>query len=222
MILVHRIAAPEPHLFDLLDPDPGVQIAIRYPKKVNSKYRYRNSVFLFFTHFSSFYNDGIQIIIHNSKNPTFWALRSGSQSVMKITGFWSVYKLIADLQPLPATSVGDPWHWGADPDPRIQTYDLWIRIRFISSVTLKTPKKFFSYFFYNLPSSTLSSVLTIDLLKFCVNILFCKHTFQAAQHLYEKREGSGAGSVPLTSVSGSGRFINMRILRIRIPNTAAT
>jgi hypothetical protein len=34
VILVHRIADPEQHLFDLLDPDPGVQIAIRY-KKVN-------------------------------------------------------------------------------------------------------------------------------------------------------------------------------------------
>jgi hypothetical protein len=38
---------------------------------------------------------------------------------------------------------------------------------------------------------------------------------QSAQHIYEKREGSGAGSVPLTNRSGSGRPINMRI---RIPN----
>jgi hypothetical protein len=47
----------------------------------------------------------------------------------------------------------------------------------------------------------------------------------SAQHIYEKREGSGAGSgagsVPLTNGSGSGsrRPKNMRILRIRIPNT---
>ncbi len=26
-------------------------------------------------------------------------------------------------------SVGDPWHFGADPDPRICISDLWIRIR---------------------------------------------------------------------------------------------
>ncbi len=43
--------------------------------------------------------------------------------------------------------------------------------------------------------------------------------FQSAQHIYEKREGSG--SVPLTKGSGSGRPKNMRILRIwfRIPHT---
>jgi hypothetical protein len=50
--------------------------------------------------------------------------------------------------------------------------------------------------------------------------------FKSAQHLYEKREGSGARSepVPLINGSGSGRPKNMRILRnllirIRIPNT---
>jgi hypothetical protein len=42
--------------------------------------------------------------------------------------------------------------------------------------------------------------------------------FQSAQHIYEKREGSGAGSgsAPLTNGSGSGR---PKIMRIRIPNT---
>jgi hypothetical protein len=43
--------------------------------------------------------------------------------------------------------------------------------------------------------------------------------FQSAQHLYEKREGSGARSIPLTNGSGSMRPENMRV-RIRIPNTA--
>jgi hypothetical protein len=44
--------------------------------------------------------------------------------------------------------------------------------------------------------------------------------FYFASIIYEKREGSGAGSIPLTYGSGSGRPENMLILRIRIPNTA--
>ncbi len=72
-----------------------------------------------------------------------------------------------------------------DPDPT----------PFFSDV--KGAKKSFHIFAYNLPSGTLSSVLKIDFfLKFCVKILFRMHKFQAARHLYEKREGSGAGSVP--------------------------
>jgi hypothetical protein len=48
--------------------------------------------------------------------------------------------------------------------------------------------------------------------------------FHSAQHIYEKREGSraGSGSVPLTNGSASGRPKNMRILRTRIPNTDFT
>ncbi len=36
-------------------------------------------------------------------------------------------------------SVLDPWHFGADPDPRIHTSDYWIRIRILllSSLTLR-------------------------------------------------------------------------------------
>ncbi len=49
------------------------------------------------------------------------------------------------------------------------------------------------------------------MLKFYLQALF-----QSAQHLYEKREGSG--SIPLTNGSGgSGRPKN---IRIRIPNNA--
>jgi hypothetical protein len=55
-------------------------------------------------------------------------------------------------------------------------------------------------------------------LKFCVKIFILRSIFQSAQHLYEKREGSG--SIPLTNGSGSGRPKNMRILRI--PNTGAS
>jgi hypothetical protein len=42
-----------------------------------------------------------------------------------------------------------------------------------------------------------------------------------AQHIFEKREGSGFGFVPLTNGSGSGRPKNMRIriwFQLRIPN----
>jgi hypothetical protein len=42
---------------------------------------------------------------------------------------------------------------------------------------------------------------------------------QSAQHLCEKREGSGFGSIHPTNRSGFGRPKNMVILRIRIPNT---
>jgi hypothetical protein len=45
---------------------------------------------------------------------------------------------------------------------------------------------------------------------------FCQSLFQSVQHLYEKREGSGSGSIPLTNGSGPGSPKNMRF---RIPNT---
>jgi hypothetical protein len=38
-------------------------------------------------------------------------------------------------------------------------------------------------------------------------------------NIYEKREGSGSGSAPLSNGSESGRPKNMRILGIQIPNT---
>ncbi len=42
-------------------------------------------------------------------------------------------------------SVPDPWHFGMDPDPRIRTYDLRIRLRILlfSSVTFEMPTKKF-------------------------------------------------------------------------------
>jgi hypothetical protein len=70
------------------------------------------------------------------------------------------------------------------------------------------PTPFFSYFkdAKNLFTRRhLSSVLKI---KFFANIFLL---FLSAQHLYEKREGSGAGSLPLANGSGSGRPKNMRI-----------
>jgi hypothetical protein len=70
--------------------------------------------------------------------------------------------------------------------------------------------------FVNLPvpAGTLSSVLKIF---FFAKILLCKH--HPLNTFMRKREGSGAGSIPLTCGSGSGRPINMRI---RIPNTGLT
>jgi hypothetical protein len=53
--------------------------------------------------------------------------------------------------------------------------------------------------------------------KFCVKHFIVQALFQSAQHLCEKRVGSGSGFVPLTN--RSGRPENMRALRIQIPNT---
>ncbi len=81
---------------------------------------------------------------------------------------------------------------------------------------------FHIFFSYNLPTGTLSSVLKIKI--FC-KIFILQALFQSAQHTNEKREGSkagfgaGSGSVHLTNGSVSWRPKNMRILRIRIPNT---
>ncbi len=58
------------------------------------------------------------------------------------------------------------------------------------------------------------------MLKYFVNIFFESILLVHSTPLYEKREGSGSGSVPLTNVPGSGRAENMRILRIRIPYTS--
>jgi hypothetical protein len=60
-------------------------------------------------------------------------------------------------------------------------------------------KKFLIFFSYNLPTGTLSSVLKIYIFaKILCLIFILQALFQSAQHIYEKREGSGAGagSVP--------------------------
>ncbi len=63
------------------------------------------------------------------------------------------------------SSVGDPWHYGADPDLWIRISDKWIRIRLLSSVTLRMQKMYFFIFFsYNLPAGTLSCLK---------NLIFC-------------------------------------------------
>jgi hypothetical protein len=47
-------------------------------------------------------------------------------------------------------SVVDPWRFAKDPDPRIRTADLRIRILLFSSVADKMPtkNKFFPYYFF--------------------------------------------------------------------------
>ncbi len=118
------------------------------------------------------------------------------------------------------TSVGDPWHFGADPDPRIHSSPLNNGSgsdSFLQWLYGCEKTNNFSYFFsYNLPTGKLSSVLKI---LFFAKILYwnfiLQPLFRSAQHIYEKREGSGSGSVPLTSGSGSRRPKN-----IRIPNTS--
>ncbi len=64
-------------------------------------------------------------------------------------------------------------------------------------------KFFFHNFSYNLPTGTSSSFNFW--LNFCVKILICRHFFSLLnKYIYEKREGSGSCSVPLTNGSGSG------------------
>ncbi len=88
-----------------------------------------------------------------------------------------------------SSSVGDPYLWlmHLDPDPTPFFIDFMVAKNII----------FFIIFSYNLPTGTLSSVF---LLIFCVEILFCKHYFSPLNTIYEKREGSGSGSVPLFQV----------------------
>ncbi len=64
-------------------------------------------------------------------------------------------------------------------------------------------------------SHIIFSLLSTALKKSFVLNFILQVLFQSAQHIYEKREGSGSGAVPLTN--GSGRHKN---IRIRIPNTA--
>ncbi len=80
-------------------------------------------------------------------------------------------------------SVGDLRHFGADPDPTPDPTPFFI--------DLNDEKKniFFSYFFH---------IFFLYLAH--RHIIFCilQALFQCAQHIYEKREGFGSGSVPLT------------------------
>ncbi len=91
-------------------------------------------------------------------------------SIIKLRGifrFWFPWALLC--------SVGDPWHFGADPDPAPAPDPT----PFLSD--FKDAKKNFFlhiFFLFSLPARTLSSVLKIKFFaKFCVKILFCKHYY---------------------------------------------
>ncbi len=85
-------------------------------------------------------------------------------------------------------SVMDPYPAQTqDPDPaQAQDPDLTP----FSSDFEDAKKNFLTFLSYNLPAGTLSSVLKIKFLA-KKNL---KASYQSAQHLYDKRKGSGAGS----------------------------
>jgi hypothetical protein len=61
----------------------------------------------------------------------------GEGSVITLGGTGTLFT--QSINQLLDCSVGDPGHFGADPDPWIRTYlDLWIRIQLLSSMTLRT------------------------------------------------------------------------------------
>ncbi len=76
------------------------------------------------------------------------------------------------------SSVGDLWYFVTDPDldPRIRTSGWRIRIRLLSSVTLRMLKKFFSsffiYFSYNIPRRHIIFSLLSTTLKIFAKILY--------------------------------------------------
>jgi hypothetical protein len=111
-------------------------------------------------------------------------------------------------------SVVDQWHFDADPDPRILTSHLSIRIRFrlririqllirlLSSLILRMQKKNLIIFIFFLITYPQAHHVQSNLVLKC----FSAGIISVRSHIYEKREGSGAGSgsVPLTNGSGFG------------------
>jgi hypothetical protein len=145
-------------------------------------------------------------------------------------GAWLVVEKLGQATPKEVTlisSVGDQWHFIADPDPH-----LWLKDPESNSGSdsflqwLWGCKKKFHIFSFQLTHRYI--IFSLKNWIFSKNFLLksiLPALFQFAQHIYEKREGSGSGSesvapVPLTNGSGSWRPQNMRNLRIGIPNTA--
>jgi hypothetical protein len=115
----------------------------------------------------------------------------------------------------PKNSVGDPWHFGVDPDPRIRagTYDYWIRSGsdfFLHWILRMQKKRFCFIFFFIIFQQThhLQSKKLNFLSNFVLTFYFVGIISVCSTHLWEK-----------------GRILNwirirtsdywMRILRIR-------
>ncbi len=113
-------------------------------------------------------------------------------------------------------SVPDPWHVGTDPDLRIHTTDLKIRILLFSSVTFKIPTKnnFFWVFLLVLFKGTFTSFFTV---KKSWRKSPNSRNQDFSYYFCLMMEGSGSESryKPLTNGSGSERPKNLRTLRIR-------
>ncbi len=149
---------------------PGSRILIFYPSRIsdpgsknlnkregwkkfyNHKFHKIENYFIFemlkktnwFSFFSKNYRNFYQKFVTKLFKIWVWGLGSGirdpeqtySRSGIRVKG--SNRHRIPD--PLSAT-LGDPWHFGADPDPRIRNSDWWIRILLFSSVTFKMATK---------------------------------------------------------------------------------
>ncbi len=114
-------------------------------------------------------------------------LLSKLRRTLNLTCFFSFHRIVYRfrgsgnlkvLDPDPATSVavGDPWHFGADPDPY-----LWVMDSDSDPTLDPTPffsifkdakKNFFIFCSYNLPT-THRHINFSFWLKFCVKMLFC-------------------------------------------------
>jgi hypothetical protein len=104
--------------------------------------------------------------------------------------------------------VGDPWKFGADPDPTPDPTP------FFSDIE-NAKKNFLHIFFFHI--IFILKNLFIDKILFKNFILMA--LFQSTEHIYENREGSGSGSVSLMDPDPGGpKTCGSCGIRIRIPN----
>ncbi len=110
---------------------------------------------------------------------------------------------LADLKTGKTGSVGDPWHFGADPDPTPDPTPFFSDFKDVKKII------FFIFFSYNLPKGTWSSGLNFIFVKFLLKFYFARISVRLTP-LWEKGR-IRTGSIPLTNGSGSGRHKNMQI-----------